>query len=879
MREPLLSIIIVSYENSSLILRRAIQSVLEQSYQNYEIILIDANESGSAYSLGLREDMEKYPDIPVIVCPSKKGEFAAAKNEGAAQANGTYLAFLMAKDAWNQECAATQVEVLEENPDVALVFCHSWMQEEDALSIQYKMAPEVGGNSGNTAGLLSQDSIHSVSQVMFRRTAFEDMLGFDTHIHRQDDYDMWIRLAEKHRIASIDQNLVCSYVEKSTLKKSHKLIDVVGYLQLYSKHRDMYRKNREARYELFQRIAACYKDEKYYFTWFKYAVRIKVLEMRLGKKKEKPKALPQEAREAVPSYDLMPQQDKEFIAVVKHTDGGEGNVALPEAGAEFQLYLKSAGSYESAKANERDTLVCDEGGYARSKALSQGTYIVHQTQGRSGVEMAEDFEVTLDRTGKTHTVSVRSSEQRFFVKVVQKDAETGNVIPLAGGTYMISDSAGKMVTMMVTYPEPMLLETFSAGANGYFITPDKLKNGMYQMTVKEAPYGYVKRAQPVSFEISETGAAVENGIAIVTVSAENVAQKGRITLHKSGPVLSKVDISDNTIRGTGGYSVGGESVYTPRFEESSVAGAVYEIIADEDIVTPDGTLRMSKDTVAETVVTDEGGNAVSGELYLGKYRVEEKKAPYGLLRNTEIKKAELLYADGGATGTETFLEFEGERQNVFIHLEKTLGEDRIFGIGDKGEIKDFAFGLFAAENIMLSDGTEIPKDGLIDIRHCDEAGKICFALDIPYGSYYVRELLTNSHYRCSDTRYEVRFAYQDQNTKEIHLYVNDGNQIPSEMIRGTIRGVKTDQHNHPLAMAEIGLFTVETTEFSKDSSVLVSITDWNGMFYFKDIPCGDYIVREINAPQGYMLNEAMYYISLTFDEQRIDLKLINHRME
>ena len=80
-------------------------------------------------------------------------------------------------------------------------------------------------------------------------------------------------------------------------------------------------------------------------------------------------------------------------------------------------------------------------------------------------------------------------------------------------------------------------------------------------------------------------------------------------------------------------------------------------------------------------------------------------------------------------------------------------------------------------------------------------------------------------------------------------------------------------------MAEIGLFTVETTEFSKDSSVLVSITDWNGMFYFKDIPCGDYIVREINAPQGYMLNEAMYYISLTFDEQRIDLKLINHRME
>lgn len=195
MGEPLLSIIIVSYENSSLILRRALQSVLEQSYKNYEIILVDANESGNAYSLGLREDMEHYPDIPVISCPSRKGEFAAAKNQGAAQANGTYLAFLMARDAWNQECAASQIEVLEENPDVALVFCQSWRQEEDALSTQYRHAPELPVSAAQNGAV--QSPIHSVSQVMFRRSAFEDMLGFDTHIHRQDDYDMWIRLSEK----------------------------------------------------------------------------------------------------------------------------------------------------------------------------------------------------------------------------------------------------------------------------------------------------------------------------------------------------------------------------------------------------------------------------------------------------------------------------------------------------------------------------------------------------------------------------------------------------------------------------------------------------------------------------------------------------------
>lgn len=280
LREPLLSIIIISYENPSLILRRAIQSVLEQSYKNYEVILVDANEEGNPYSLGLREDMEKYPRILVISCPSKKGEFAAAKNQGAEQAKGEYLAFLMASDAWNQECASSQIEVLEENPDIALAFCQSWQQEEDALSVRYKMAPEPAAvPEGETS--LPQEAIHSVSQAMFRRTAFEDMLGFDTRIHKQDDYDMWIRLAKKHKIASIDRNLVCSYVDKSVLKRSHRLIDVVGYLQLYSKHYEMYRKNPAARYELYLKIAACYKSEKYYFSWLKYALRIKVLKMRL----------------------------------------------------------------------------------------------------------------------------------------------------------------------------------------------------------------------------------------------------------------------------------------------------------------------------------------------------------------------------------------------------------------------------------------------------------------------------------------------------------------------------------------------------------------------------------------------------------------------
>ena len=875
MREPLLSIIIISYETSSLILRRAVTSVLEQSYRNYEMILVDANDSASDYSLGLREDMEEFPDIKVISCPSGKGEFAAAKNAGAAQANGTYLAFLMAKDAWNQECAASQIEVLEEHPDIALVFCHSWLQEEDALSTGYRMAPDLPDRTEQEVRNVSPEAIHSVSQVIFRRTAFEDMLGFDTHIRRQDDYDMWLRISEKAKIAAVDQNLVCSYVERDVIRKTHKLIDVVGYLQLYSKHHDLYRKNPAYRLELYRKIAACYKEENYYFTWLKYAVRIKVLEMRLGKRKERQEQLPVQE---LPSCDVISQQEKEYIAIVKQIGGNTLASGIPENGARFQIYLKEAGSFEQARTNERDTLVCDGEGYAKSKALSQGTYVVHQEKWQDGTEPAPDFEVILERSGKTHTIPVCTPWQHCYVRVVRRDAETGRTIPLPGGAYRITDAQDEAVTMTVTYPEPQVLERCSAGEKGYFVTPGSLKYGTYKIEEGQAPFGYSRCSGAVSFTVSSAASEPENGIEMMTVFSENTAQKGRIHLYKGGQVSGTVQVTENTLKNSAGYLAGGSCIYTPCLKEGDGAGASYEITAAEDIITPDGTLRAAKGSMVGTMVTDEQGNAVSPLLYLGRYLVREVKAPFGLVRETEAQETELVYDESGVTETETRTQFAGKRQKVSVYLKKTLGEDHIFGIGQQGEIRDFAFGLFAAETINMPDGSAIPQDGLVEILRCDEAGEACSTVWLPCGSYYVKELLTNSHYRCSDIHYPVKVEYQDQDTEEICLYVNEGREIPSEMIRGTVGGVTADQHNHPFAMAEVGLFTSAASEFAKENAVLVSVADWNGMFSFRDIPCGDYIVKEVSAPSGYALNEAMYYVSLTFDGQRVDIKLISYKV-
>lgn len=90
--------------------------------------------------------------------------------------------------------------------------------------------------------------------------------------------------------------------------------------------------------------------------------------------------------------------------------------------------------------------------------------------------------------------------------------------------------------------------------------------------------------------------------------------------------------------------------------------------------------------------------------------------------------------------TNTSTSFVNERQKVEIDLLKILEQDETFGIGNGNEIKSVSFGLYADEDIKASNGTVIPKDGLVEIITCDENGKATFATDLPFGGYYVKEI-------------------------------------------------------------------------------------------------------------------------------------------
>ena len=176
-------------------------------------------------------------------------------------------------------------------------------------------------------------------------------------------------------------------------------------------------------------------------------------------------------RNSAPAVDVTEQVSKGSIAILKHTDNGETQIETPESGAEFAVYLKSAGSYEAAKDTERDYLVCDENGFAQTKDLPYGVYTVHQVSGWEGRELMHDFDVFVRADGETYRYLINNANFRSFIKVVKVDAETGKTIPFAGAGFQIYRPDGSLVSMTFTYPEVTTIDTFYTNEEGFLITP------------------------------------------------------------------------------------------------------------------------------------------------------------------------------------------------------------------------------------------------------------------------------------------------------------------------------------------------------------------------------------------------------------------------
>ena len=574
---------------------------------------------------------------------------------------------------------------------------------------------------------------------------------------------------------------------------------------------------------------------------------------------------PESEPEPAPSASIVPQlvpavaslASKASVLPLSTTSSSdEVQIEQPEEGAEFQVYLASAGSYGNAKETERDLLITDSYGFARSKDLPYGLYVVHQTAGAEGQKFVPDFSVFISKHGKTYYYILNNPTFTSLIRFEKKDLESGKIIPLAGTAVKIRNTdTGEWVVQHLNYPSPIDIDTFVTDSTGTLMLPEPLPFGNYELYEQQSPWGYVFDGEPVPFVVDGTQD-------VITVEKYNIAQKGTITVSKEGEVFSHV------------AEAGG--LYQPQYEVQGQPGAVYDVTALEDIVTPDGTVHLKAGELAATLTTGSDGTATSEPLYLGRYQILERTAPDGMVVDPEPKEVTLSYAGQEVEITSASVGFVNERQKVEISLKKLLEQDETFSIGMNEEWKNITFGLFAAEQLTASDGTSIPADGLMETIGIDENGNAVFKTDVPCGaSLYVKEIGTDDHYILSDKKYPVVFEYGGQDVTKVQIQVNNGEAIENTLKRGKVSGWKVDQDGFELAGAKIGLFCFDETEFTEETAFLVTESNPIGYFEFDKVPVGNWLVREIAPPAAFILTEETFPVEITEDGQTIEITIEN----
>ena len=555
------------------------------------------------------------------------------------------------------------------------------------------------------------------------------------------------------------------------------------------------------------------------------------------------------------------------ISIIKHSDDGSTQIETPEPEAEFQVYLKSAGSYAKADKDERDVLDCDNDGFAQSKDLPYGVYTVHQTKGVEGSDFMQDFDVYIAENGKTYKYLINNAPFKAYLKITKVDRETGKVVPYAGAGFEIYDSSGKKVSQTFTYPKKTTISTYYTNADGYLITPEKLDYGKnYTLVEVQAPYGYVLDSTPIKFNVTRENSELEDALTLIKVKRDNIAQKGIIEVTKSGEVFASVENTDN--------------IYTPVYEVQNLNGAVYQVFAAEDIKTPDGTLRYQQGEQVDEITTGNDCIAKTKQLYLGKYTVVEKTAPVNFVNANQQYDVELVYAGQNIAVTSTALSVYNERQKVTTSLSKVMQTDETYKLGMNDEILSVQFGIYAAKDVKAADGSVIPADGLITIANCDKDGNITFDCDLPIGfKWYAKEIATDKHYILSDEQHFFDTKYAGQETAVIDIKLNDGEPIANNLIYGKVTGYKIDRETEkPIKDVVFGIFKGDETEYSEKTAITTATTDENGVFEFINVPFGAWIIRELTPAENYLANTDLHHFDIERNEKVIEMNIVNDRV-
>lgn len=556
---------------------------------------------------------------------------------------------------------------------------------------------------------------------------------------------------------------------------------------------------------------------------------------------------------------------KQPFEIIKVSTDGDNNETEKIAGAEFTVKLQSdiaADGWDGAKTY--DVLTTDEKGYARSKELPYGTYLVKETKVPSELYKTDDFEVVVTEDSREPQVwrVLNDAPFKAYIRIVKRDAESGRTVLLSGATFKIRN-VEKDAYVEQKVGDKKISE-FTTDETGTVTTPLMLKYGNYAVEEITAPDGYLIAGGSFPFTVTKEGAIkVEedaDGDPVIEVVAENTPVKGSITIHKKGEVLAGTEyetIIDRILSKLTGSERGVRFIY----EEQNLSGAVFHVVVEENIYTPDhqkgedgerepaiiNGIPAVKGAVVATLTTDGNGVAKIDSLPLGKYQIVEVNPPEGFALCEKPQSIELSYAGQNTEIVYDDAEFVNARVKTELSLVKTDSETT-------KPVSGAVYGIYAAEDIVKVNGGELKPAQAASSSAAETDGSAVNSTEenaaVSGSAVDSTENMDSEDSEEAEDLEETGTAAEDSGDAEI----SDSDET-GEM--DSTQPPETESDKTEEVKGEVLI--------PSGSLVGVAETDENGKAVFNaDLPLGKYVLKELESPEGYLLDKTEYPVDFSY---------------
>ena len=433
----------------------------------------------------------------------------------------------------------------------------------------------------------------------------------------------------------------------------------------------------------------------------------------------------------------------------------------------------------------------------------------------------------IEKKGEVFSTVTYSEETQSYQPVYEEQLLPNAVYDVCAGEDIINASGA------VLFSQNDVVETVTTGADGTAQTSDlPLKvdgTAKYYFVENTAPAGCVLDETHYDFELSKADNAL-----IASVSVTDARQRAQILFNK--------ELETDEVFGIG--------------TNNEIEAVTFGLYAAEDLAAADGSVIPENGLIELVKVNPDTTVTAATDLPHGSYYYQEIETDEHYVLSDIIYPFTFTYDEP----LEEIITIDLTEENGAV--ENKLKRGRIEGlkIDDNGAALEGALiGLFR------SDETDFSKESAILTVVSDKDGKFCFE-NVPFGKYIIKEIVAPEGFTINDAQFP---AVISENNETIRIDITD------ILIRGTIQGIKIDNNGAALEGALIGLFGADETDFSKENAILTDVSGKDGKFCFTNVPYGKYLVKEIEAPEGYKAESNVFPAEISKNGAVVYIEIVN----